>query len=523
MTETYYVTTPIYYVNDVPHIGHSYTTVAADVLARYFRAAQRDVHFLTGTDEHGIKIVKAAEKKNTTPQQLADEVVVGFRDLWDMLNISNDNFIRTTEPRHKKRVQKLVQDLVDRDEVYLGSYEGWYDEGQEEYVTESAARDNDYKSEINGKPLVRYSEQNWFFRLGKWAPKLIEYIEANPKFIQPTPRRNEVLSKLKMSIDAGELPDLCISRNKEKLPWGVEMPNDPSHVVYVWVDALSNYYNALGIPEIGDEFDGKFAKYWPADVHLIGKDILWFHAVYWPCILMALDIPMPKKIFAHGWWTSEGKKMSKSMGNFISREEIAGFCDEYSRDMYRYYLLRAVSFGTDGDFSADMFKQIYNSELANGIGNLLSRTIKMIDKYFGGEIPEPVETLEEAALVHAAAKAIYEQSDEMMQNCAFHHYIDKIISLVSATNAFIDDTAPFKLAKDESQRSRLGSILYTCAEAVRIIMVYLAPIMPDKTASALQSLGCEQTQGTLAELGKWGGIKPGTKIVQTDPLFPRKQ
>ena len=522
MTETYYVTTPIYYVNDVPHIGHSYTTIAADVLARYFRSAGRDVHFLTGTDEHGIKIVKAAEEKNISPQQLADEVVVGFRNLWDTLNISNDDFIRTTSERHTKRVQKLVQDLTDRDEVYLGSYEGWYDEGQEEYVTESTARDNDYKSEINGNPLVRYSEDNWFFRLGKWVPKLIEYIEANPDFIQPTPRRNEVLSKLRMFIESGDLTDLCISRNKEKLPWGVEMPNDPSHVVYVWVDALSNYYNALGIPEIGDENDGKYAKYWPPNVHLIGKDILWFHAVFWPCILMALDIPLPKRIFAHGWWTSEGKKMSKSLGNFVSREQIAEFCEEYSRDMYRYYLLRAVSFGSDGDFSSDMFKQIYNSELANGVGNLLSRTLKMIDKYFDGEIPEPAAKVEEAALVKASAKGIYDQSDRIMENCAFHQYIEKIMSLVGTTNSFIDDTAPFKLAKDDSQRERLGTILYTCVEAVRIIMVYLSPIMPDKTAEALQSLGCGEIQGTLAEIGKWGGIIPRTKIVKGEPLFPRK-
>ena len=359
--------------------------------------------------------------------------------------------------------------------------------------------------------------------MGKWLPKLIEYIEANPEFIQPIPRRNEVLSKLKMSVESGELADLCISRNKQKLPWGVEMPNDPSHVVYVWVDALSNYYNALGIPEIGDEYDGKYAKYWPVNVHLIGKDILWFHAVYWPSILMALEIPLPKTIFAHGWWTSEGKKMSKSMGNFISNQDIAEFCEEYSRDMFRYYLLRAVSFGSDGDFSADMFKQIYNSELANGVGNLLSRTLKMIDKYFDGEIPAPTAKVEEASLVEASAKMLYDQSDKIMSKCAFHQYIDKIIGLVGATNSFIDDTAPFKLAKDDSRRERLGTILYTCAEAVRIIMVYLSPIMPDKTAEALCSLGCEKTQESLHENGKWGGTIPGTKVVSGDPLFMRKQ
>jgi methionyl-tRNA synthetase len=298
----------------MPHIGHSYTTIAADVLARFFRADGRDVHFLTGTDEHGIKIVKAALEKGVTPKQLADEVVVHFQNLWKDLNISYDDFIRTSSPRHEKRVQALVTKLVEKDDIYRGSYEGWYDEGQEEFVTESAARDNEYKSAISGKPLVRYSEMNYFFRLGKYAPALIKHIEENEDFIRPAARRNEVLSKLSQGVE-----DLCISRSLDKLGgWGVPMPNDPTHSVYVWIDALSNYYTALGLPGIGDEFDGKGERFWPCDVHLIGKDILWFHTVYWPCMLMALEIPLPKSIFAHGWWTAEGRKMSKSLGNFIS-------------------------------------------------------------------------------------------------------------------------------------------------------------------------------------------------------------
>ena len=517
MNETYYVTTPIYYVNDVPHIGHSYTTIAADVLARFWRAAGRDVRFLTGTDEHGVKIVKASEEKGTTPRQLADDVVVHFQDLWRDLNVSNDDFIRTTQDRHERRVQALVQTLVDRDEIYLGKYEGLYDEGQEEYVTESAARENDYKSPITGKPLVRYSEENWFFRLSKWVPTLIEYIEANPDFVQPTARRNEVLSKLKQGVE-----DLCISRNKNKLPWGIEMPNDPSHVVYVWIDALSNYYTALGLPEIGDEFDGGQEKYWPCDVHLIGKDILWFHAVYWPCMLMALDIPLPKCVFAHGWWTSEGKKMSKSLGNFISRETIAEICEEYSRDVYRYYLLRAVSFGSDGDFSRDMLRERYNVELANGIGNLLSRTVNMIGRYFDGSIPEPGQPGEVEADVLRAAKALHEGAEAAMTRCQFHVILDRIADVTAATNQYIDRTEPFKLAKDETQRERLGTILYTCAEAVRILLVYLRPFMPETIDRGLAQIGWADADAPLASAGAWGLLAAGTKTAPGEGLFPRK-
>lgn len=523
MSRTYYVTTPIYYVNDVPHIGHSYTTIAADVLARFFRAAGREVHFLTGTDEHGIKIYKAAAEKGLSPQALADDVVKHFRQLWVDLNISHDDFIRTTEPRHEVRVQSLIRRLVERDEIYLATYQGWYDEGQEEYVTESTARANDYKSEITGRPLTRYSEENWFFRLRKWAPKLIEHIERNPTFVLPEARRNEVLSKLRLGLESGELTDLCISRNKAKLPWGVEMPHDPNHVVYVWIDALSNYYSALGLPPVGDEFDNRHAKYWPADVHLIGKDILWFHAVYWPCFLMALDIPLPKCIFAHGWWTSEGQKMSKSLGNFISREQIASFCAAYSRDVYRYYLLRSVAFGADGDFSHDLFRRIYNADLANGLGNLLSRTVKMISKYFGGAIPAPAEAVPAAAAVHTAAEALHRGAEEWMERCAFARYLDAVNALVDATNKFIDETMPFHLAKDPAGAGRLATVLYTCAEAVRIALRYLEPILPDKAVAGLALLGTAHPLEPLSEAGRWGGLKPGTFVAPGQPLFPRAE
>ncbi len=519
MDGTYYVTTPIYYVNDVPHIGHSYTTIAADVLARFYRADGRDVRFLTGTDEHGIKIVKAAGEKGITPRQLADEVVVGFQDLWRDLDISNDDFIRTSEPRHEKRVQALVQAMLDRDEIYLGKYEGLYDEGQEEFVTESIAREHDYCSPVNGQPLVRYSESSYFFRLSKWTPALVEHIKANPGFIRPEARRNEVLSKLGQGVE-----DLCISRMLEKLGgWGIPMPNDPAHSVYVWIDALSNYYTALGLPEIGDERDASQQQYWPCDVHLVGKDILWFHTVYWPCMLMALAIPLPKCIFAHGWWTSEGKKMSKSLGNFVSRETIAEICEEYSRDVYRYVLLRTMAFGADGDFSRDGLQSRYNTELANGVGNLLSRTIKMISKYFDGAIP-PAESYEELdKIVVAAAEDLHGSATPAMDECAFHVYLDKVTALVDATNRFIDQTEPFKLAKDESQRARLGTILYVCAEAVRIILLYLKPFMPTASDVGLAQLGWVAGDESLGELGRWGGLAAGGHVQPGESLFPRKR
>ncbi|MFP4106052.1 MAG: methionine--tRNA ligase [Phycisphaerae bacterium] len=519
MRKTYYITTPIYYVNDKPHIGHSYTTVVADVMARYHRAEGFDVRFLTGTDEHGIKICKAAAEKDLTPQQLADQVVVHFEDLWKNLEITNDDFIRTSQPRHEARVQELVRRLVEKDEIYLGKYEGWYDEGQEEFVTESTARENEYKSQISGKPLVRYSEPSYFFRLGKWVPKLIEYIEAHPEFVLPSARRNEVLSKLKLGVE-----DLSISRQADKLMnWGVPMPNDPTHSVYVWIDALSNYITALGYPAIGDEHDEKNWNYWPCDVHMIGKDILWFHAVYWPCMLMALDLPLPKTVFAHGWWMSEGKKMSKTLGNFISREVIAEICDEYSVDVFRYYLLRAVSFGQDGDFSRTMFQERYNGELANAVGNLLSRTVNMITRYFDGSVPEPADNGDEEQAVLAAAKDLNESAAEVMANLQPQNYLEKILFLAQATNRYIDTTEPFKLAKDESQRERLGTILYTCAESVRIILSYLSPVMPATVEKGLAMLGVKLDETPLGKQCAWGTIKSGTQVEKGSPLFPRKQ
>ena len=516
--KTFYVTTPIYYVNDRPHIGHSYTTIAADVLARFWRASGRDVRFLTGTDEHGIKIVKAAAEKGMTAKQLADDTHVHFRELWTFLNITNDDFIRTSDDRHEKRVQEIIRRLVAKDEIYLGQYEGWYDEGQEEFVTENTARDNEYKSAINGKPLVRYTEKAYFFRLGKHVQALVKHIQDNPHFIQPDARRNEVIIKLAQGVE-----DLCISRAAEKLGgWGIPLPNDPTHSVYVWIDALSNYYTALGEPPIGDDHDGKFARYWPANVHLIGKDILWFHTVYWPAMLLALGIELPKCVFAHGWWTSEGKKMSKSLGNFISLETVHELCAEYSVDVYRWFLLRAVAFGTDGDFSREMLKQRYNSELANGLGNLASRTLNMVDKYFGGVVPTPGTYAEVEAPVLAAAAALRKDAPELITAVQPHQYLDRIWGLVDATNRFIDVTAPFKLAKDPAQQERLATILYVCAEAVRLSLLYLWPVMPTTCEKGLKQLGWPGGTLDIEALSVWGTLKPGTPVVKGEGLFPRK-
>ncbi len=519
MSRTYYVTTPIYYVNDVPHIGHSYTTIAADVLARYFRAEGHHVHFLTGTDEHGIKNVKAAAEKGLSPQALADEDVEQFLELWRDLNISYDDFIRTTQPRHERRVQELIHRLLERDQIYLGKYEGWYDEGQEEFVTESTAREADYKGAISGKALVRYSEPSYFFRLSKWIPALIRHIETHEGFILPQSRWNEVLSKLRAGVE-----DLSVSRPLEKLSgWGVAMPNDPAHSVYVWIDALCNYVTALGIPPVGDPDDGSRQNFWPADVHLIGKDILWFHAVYWPAMLMALELPLPRCIFAHGWWTSEGKKMSKSLGNFISRETIHNICREYSRDVFRYFLLRQVPFGADGDFSHDMLRRRYNGELANGIGNLLSRTVNMIGRYCDATVPKLTDGgASEAAPVRTAAEALAAATPSAMATCQFHAVLDGIAELAGATNRFIDATEPFKLAKDPAAKDRLADILYTCAEALRIMLLYLRPFMPDAADRGLAQLGWPAPSQPLTDLGRWGVLPAGTKLQAAQALFPRK-
>ena len=502
MPEKFYITTPIYYPNAEPHLGHVYTTLCADTIARYHRLAGHDTFFLTGTDEHGIKMVKTAQEQKIEPQQLADRVVSVFQRVWKELEITNDDFIRTTEPRHKLAVQEIVRKLHAKGDLYLGAYEGWYDEGQEEFVTETEAKAAEYKSVISGRPLVRYKEPTWFFRLGKYARGVLDHIQSNPDFIEPETRRNEVISKLKAGVD-----DLSISR--ATLKWGIHMPHDPDHVVYVWIDALSNYITALGY---GTNSDSRFKRFWPVDVHLIGKEILWFHTVYWPAMLMSLGEALPKKVFAHGWWTSGGRKMSKTMGNFIDLEKLRAVIKTYGQDSLRFYLLRAAPFGHDLDWSDADFLKSFN-ELRNVLGNLLNRVLKMIGNYRSGKLPAitaPLKDIDRNLQTYldklqADITAAYEKCE--LQQCALLP-----IELARLTNGYIDATAPFKLAKDPTQSARLDTILHLSAQSVHRCLIALLPILPHKSPEGLRQLNTDPNTRTLAVAHQFG---------EGSPLFPQ--
>ena len=509
MSKTFYISTPIYYPNAEPHLGHVYTTVCADTLARYHRLIGDDVFFLTGTDEHGIKMVKTAAALNIEPKELADRNVAIFEKTWKDLEITHDDFIRTSSDRHKQSVQRIVEKLLANGDIYLGSYEGWYDEGQEEFVTETEAKTANYKSVISGRPLTRYSEKSYFFKLSKYAPQVLEYVEKNPQLIVPESRRNEVISKLKAGVS-----DLSISRTT--LKWGIPLPNDPDHVVYVWIDALSNYITALGY---ASDDDSRYRRYWPGDVHLIGKEILWFHTVYWPAMLLSLGEPLPKQVFAHGWWTAEGRKMSKSLGNFIDLEKLAAVSAVHSQDALRYYLLRAAPFGTDLDWSDKEFGTAY-IELQNVLGNCLNRTLKMIGNYRGSGIPAPGELEEiDRGLIERTAKlagelaAAYEHCD--LQQCALLP-----LELARATNVYIDLTAPFKLAKDPAATGRLDTVLHTCAQAITRALAGFLPILTHKAADGLSQLGVSIEGRTLTDLLATP-LPVGHKIGEGKPLFPR--
>jgi methionyl-tRNA synthetase len=508
MSKNFYITTPIYYPNGEPHLGHTYTTIAADALARFHRLNGQKTFFLTGMDEHGIKMVKTAAEQKLEPGELADRMVPIFQNFWKEIGISNDDFIRTTQPRHKSAVQEIVRRLLANDDIYLGSYEGWYDEGQEEFVTETDAKSRDYKSAISGRPLTRYSEQSYFFRLKKYVPRLLEYIEANPQFISPVIRRNEVVSKLKQGVE-----DFSISR--ATLKWGIPLPNDPGHVLYVWIDALSNYITALGYASADETL---FKEFWPADLHVIGKEILWFHTVYWPAILFSLDLPLPKKVYAHGWWTSGGRKMSKSMGNFIDLQKLRETIAAYSLDALRYYLLRAAPFGSDLDWTESDFTKSFN-ELKNVVGNCLNRTIKMIDRYRGGVLPEcgelqaiDRELLAQGEQLRDKLSAAYEAVE--LQQCA-----ELPVQLARATNGYIDATEPFKLAKDASQATRLNTVLNVATRSIHRALVGLLPILPQKAVEGLAQLKVNAGEKTLAWLYE-NPPAAGTKLGDATPLFP---
>jgi methionyl-tRNA synthetase len=508
MSDTFYVTTPIYYVNDVPHIGHAYTTIAADVLARHARSMGRQVRFLTGTDEHGQKIDKAARSQGLQPIELADRVVERFRALWDKLDVRPDDFIRTTEARHEKVVKKLFEHVRDKGDIYLGEYEGWYCTGCEEYYTESQFEDG--LCPIHKRPLERLCEKSYFFRMSKYTQPLIDYIESHPDFIMPEMRRNEILSFVREG-----LRDLSISRTS--FDWGIGVPGDPAHVVYVWFDALTNYISAL-------DWDGSsrggelYAKYWPA-VHLIGKDILRFHAVYWPSFLLSAGLPLPRTVFAHGWWTVEGEKMSKSLRNVVEPNALV---DAYGVDPVRYFLLREVPFGLDGDFSHKALIGRINAELANDLGNLLNRSITMVEKYTQGLVPQSGESQAvEERLVEVALRVAGE-SAMLLDNYSFHKSLGSIWELVRAANRYVDEAAPWALFK-KGEKERLGTVIYHIIESLRFIGVMVSPFMPTTAEKMFEQIGLPALPEEFShkKIETWGGLRAGTRVVKDLPLFPR--
>jgi methionyl-tRNA synthetase len=501
-TRKFYVSTPIYYVNDVPHIGHAYTTIAADVMARWHRLLGHDVFFLTGTDEHGLKVQRSATTQGISPQELADRVMPRFRNLWTLLDISNDDFIRTTEPRHTRVVQEVFRRLLDAGDIYLGEYEDWYCTPCETFFPETqlvGAACPDCR-----RPVERVKEQSYFFRMSRYAERLLAHIEAHPDFIMPATRRNEIVSFVE-----GGLRDLSVSRTT--FDWGIPVASDPAHVVYVWIDALTNYISALGA--FGED-DGRFRHFWPADVHLIGKDILRFHAVYWPTMLLALGLPLPRRVFAHGWWTVEGQKMSKSLGNVQDPYALA---ERFGVDALRYFLLREVPFGLDGDFSTRAMTARINSDLANDFGNLCSRTLTMAGKYFGGRMPRqapPGDLSEDAS-------AMWRRLGTAIGDQAFSVALAEIWGLVGSANRCIDREKPWELAK--SDPARCAEVIASLLETLRVLCVAVAPFMP-RTASRLAGgLGLQDPSGMAVEeagIG-WGVLPEGLQTSVIPPLFPR--
>ncbi len=503
MSKNYYVTTPIYYVNDVPHLGHAYTTLAADVLARHKKMKGYHVFLLTGTDEHGQKVEKAANAAGETPLELADRVVKRFQSLWEKLNISYTDFIRTTQERHKKGVTELFNRVMAKDDIYLGEYEDWYCTPCETFWTETQLID--FKCPDCNRPTEKLKEESYFFRMSKYQEALLAHIEANPDFIQPKSRRNEIISFVKEG-----LRDLSISRTS--FTWGIPVPGNPRHVIYVWFDALTNYLTALGYPDKTDDFEA----FWPADVHLIGKDILRFHAVYWPTFLMAAGLPLPKKVFAHGWWTVEGQKMSKSLQNVVEPHMLV---DRYGIDAVRYFLLREVPFGLDGDFSHSAMIHRINSDLANDLGNLLNRSTAMVNKYFKGVLPAPGELTETDLAYRAKSEALPGIVDSCLEDLAFSKALQAIWDVISAGNKYIDETAPWTLAKDPDQRDRLATVMYCILESQRIAFHTLSPFMPDTAEKALGYLGWREPASEAGLV--WGGLQAETPITKAEALFPR--
>jgi len=514
MPDPFYITTPIYYVNDVPHIGHAYTTIAADVMARYRRLTGNDTFFLTGLDEHGQKVQQAAIKAGIDPQIYCDRVTPQFRNLWEKLHISHDGFIRTTDAQHKAVVQRALQSLSNKDLIYRAEYTGWYCTFDERFWTEKDVENGlcpDCK-----RPVEQLSESNYFFRMSRFQDRLKEHIQKHKDFLRPETRRNEVLGFLQKPLE-----DLSISRPKSRLSWGIELPFDSAYVTYVWFDALVNYISALEyLPSVP-----AFERYWPASIHLVGKDILTTHAVYWSTILMGLELPLPRTIFAHGWWTVDGEKMSKSRGNVVDPYVMV---EEFGADAFRYFLLREVPFGQDGDFAREPFIGRINSDLANGLGNLLSRTLTLIHRFSNGRVPEPQDSTTtglETELKRTAESLIREKLPHHLHSgrLEFNRALESIWGLVQLGNQYIDKTAPWVLAKQPDQKPRLDTVLYHSAETLRCLCISIYAFMPTTAEEIKQQLGLTLnfTKPILEGEFNWGRLLPDTQVTKGQPIFPR--
>ena len=508
MSQSYYITTPIYYVNDKPHIGHAYTTLACDVMARFKRLDGYDVTFLTGTDEHGQKVEKAAEAAGLTPQHFTDQVSQNFRDLTKAMDFSNDDFIRTTEERHKAACQRIWAILQDNGNIRLGKYEGWYSVRDETFFAETELVDG---MAPTGAPVEWVEEPSYFFNLSAWQDKLLAFYDKNPHFVGPESRFNEVKSFVKSG-----LRDLSISRASFK--WGVPVPGDDNHVMYVWLDALTNYLTAAGWPEDGPAGDReKYSRLWPADLHMVGKDILRFHAVYWPAFLMAADLPLPKRVYAHGWWTNDGQKISKSLGNAIDPNQLAA---TYGLDQTRYFLMREVPFGNDGDFSVQAMTQRINGDLANDLGNLSQRVLSMVFKNCDGIMParpEPLK-LEDKELLERVDSLLIDVRRHI-DNQAFHEALRTIWQVISQANRYVDAIAPWALKKTDPVR--MGEVLAVLAETIRKIAILVQPVMPDSAGKILDQLGVDPAQRDFNFLVGEARLSSGQEIAKPEPIFPR--
>ena len=506
--ERYYVTTPIYYVNDVPHIGHAYTTLACDALARFMRLDGRSVHFLTGTDEHGQKVEKSAVAAGMTPKAFTDKVSQNFRDLWKALNCSNDDFIRTTEERHIKSCQEIWRRLKDRGEIYLGSYAGWYAVRDEAYYGEEelTLAPNGKRIAPSGAEVEWVEEPSYFFKLSQWGDKLLKFYEDNPLFLAPDSRRNEVIAFVKSG-----LRDLSVSRTT--FNWGVPVPDDPAHVMYVWLDALINYISAVGFP---DENAPNYKKFWPADLHMVGKDIVRFHTIYWPAFLMAAGLQPPRRVFAHGWWTNEGQKMSKSLGNALEPHAMVA---KYGLDQVRYFLLREIPFGNDGDFSHRSMVHRMNGDLANDLGNLAQRVLSMINKNCDAKVPAPGAFNDADKKLLGSAHELLAKARPLMAEQAFHRALEAIWQVVGDGNRYVDEQAPWALKKTDP--ARMATVLYVLAETVRHLAILVQPIMPDSMVKMLDQLAVPAGARTFASLGEGGALKAGVALPKPEGVFPR--